>query len=87
MKSLVKALSVACIAGTLFTQSSLADLSQGNSVSQNGKTFVSRLTYKYLSNHLKFKAKPVPDTAQTIFLLGFALCGVEIVRRNNLRPA
>jgi hypothetical protein len=87
MKSLVKVLSVACIAGTLAAQSSFAGLSLGSSASQNGKALVSRLAYKYLSNPLKFKASPVPDTAQSVLLLGFALCGVEIIRRNNLRPA
>jgi hypothetical protein len=86
MKSLAKVLSIACIAGTLAAQSSLADLSQGSSASRNGQAFVSRLAYKYLGNQFKFKAKPVSDTAGTVFLLGFALCGVELLRR-KLQPA
>jgi hypothetical protein len=87
MKSLAKALSIACVAWALITQSSSAALSPGSSASQNGQAFVSRLAYKYLNNQFKFKAKPVPDTAQTLVLLGFALCGIEILRRNNIRHA
>jgi hypothetical protein len=88
MKSLVKALSIACIAGTLAAQSSFAGLSLGSGAAQNGQAFVSRLAYKYLSNPLKFKASPTrtADTAGTVFLLGFALCGVELLRR-KLQPA